>query len=208
MESSPKHCTGTHIIQDSGIGLDPRYKSNEVIFLTIETDRLALKPYVLDDLENYHQLMSTPLVWKYSTTTTHEDIEQSKQKLEQLIMGYINAIGFHALFDKSTNTFIGEAGILSFNKNANRCVIGYNLLPNFWNRGYATEISRLLINHAFDELRAERVEALAMKSNRASCRVLEKSGMIQEGILRNFTKINGIYYDVCYYGIIASDYKI
>jgi len=139
---------------------------------------------------------------------THEDILQSEQKLEKLIAGYANSsIGFHALFDKNENTYIGEAGVLSFNKNVDRCVTGYNLLPNFWGLGYATEISRALVSYAFDELHAERIEALAMKSNIASCKVLEKSGMVLEGILRNFTKIEGIYQDVCYYSIISDDYS-
>jgi len=68
-------------------------------------------------------------------------------------------------------------------------------------------ISKALITYAFDELHAQRVEALAMKANTASCRVLEKSGMTREGILKNFTKIDEIYHDVCYYGIIESEYK-
>ena len=112
------------------------------IALNIETKRLTLRPDTLDDIGNYHFLMSNPKIWEYSTATVHESIEQSKQKLESLIAGYSNdSIGFHALIDKSTNTFIGEAGILSFNKNVDRCVIGYNLLPNYWGLGYATEIN-------------------------------------------------------------------
>jgi len=187
-------------------GISPQI--NEVILLTIEMARLILSPYTLSDLNNYHQLMSNPNIWQYSTTSTHENIEQSKQKLEQLITGYENnQLGFQALLDKTSNTFIGEAGILSFNKNVDRCVIGYNLLSDFWNKGYATEISKALINHAFEKLHAGRVEALAMKANTASCKVLEKSGMMLEGTLRSFTKINGIYHDVCYYGIILEDYK-
>ena len=176
--------------------------------MALETKRLILRPYTPDDINNYHQLMSNPHIWEYSTTSTHTNLEQSKQKLEQLITGYENnSLGFHALIDKASNTFIGESGILSFNKTTDRCVIGYNLLPDFWGKGYATEISKALINHTFDDLHAQRVEALAMKANIASCRVLEKSGMTLEGTLRNFTKINGIYHDVCYYGIIESDYR-
>ena len=176
--------------------------------MTIETERLMLRPYNSGDLNDYHSLMSNHLVWEYSTTLPHEDIARSQQKLEQIIAGYENnPIGFHAFADKSTSTFIGEAGILSFNKNANRCVIGYNLLPEFWGMGYATEVSKALISYAFDKLNVERVEALAMKLNIVSCKVLEKSGMMLEGTLRNFTKINGVYQDVCYYGIVLADYK-
>ena len=176
--------------------------------MTVETKRLTLQPYTLSNLENYHRLMSNPHVWQYSTTSTHESLEQSKQKLEQLITGYTtNPLGFYALIDKTSNTFIGEAGVLSFNKATDRCVIGYNLLPGFWGKGYATETCKALIAYAFDKLHAQRVEALAMNANVASCRVLEKSDMTLEGTLRNFTKIDGIYHDVCYYGIIKSDYK-
>ena len=175
--------------------------------MVIETERLILKSYTLDDLNNYHLLMSNALVWEYSTNIPHENIAELRQKLEQTIEGYANnSLGFHALFDKNDGIFIGEAGILSWNKNADRCVIGYNLLPDFWGMGYATEISEALIKHAFDELHARRVEALAQKANIASCRVLEKSGMTLEGVLRNFMKKHGNYYDVCYYSIISGEY--
>lgn len=176
--------------------------------MIIETDRLLLKPYNFEDLDNYHKLMSNELVWTYSTNVTHDSIMQSEHKLKDLILSHCeNFIGFHALFDKSNTDYIGEAGILSYNPNANRCVVGYNLLPEFWRNGYATEINKALIDFAFEEIKVERVEALVQETNIASCKVLEKSGMHLEGILRNFTRVRGVYENVCYYSIITSDQK-
>ena len=83
-----------------------------------------------------------------------------------------------------------------------------NLLPDYWNLGYATEITKALVSYAFEDIGIERVEALAMSLNIASCKVLEKSGFTLEGILRHFTKIKDKYYDVCYYSIISSDFFI
>ncbi len=174
--------------------------------MIIETEGLILKPYEFNNINDYNTLMTNTLVWTYSTNIPHESILQSKEKLKELIQRYDNNfIGFHALFEKTKRVYIGEAGILSLNYNANRCVIGYNLLPDFWGKGYATEISKALTEYAFDELKVERVEALVQKSNIASCRVLEKSGLMLEGVLRHFAKIRGVYEDVCYYAIITPD---
>ena len=174
--------------------------------MILETARLKLKPYEIENLADFHRLMSSPLVWTYSTHNPHDTVSQSEQKLAELITKYTeDNIGFHALFEKETDMFVGEAGILSFNRTANRCVIGYNLLPDFWEKEHATEITAALINYAFGELKVERVEALAQKDNIASCKVLEKSGLQREGVLRHFSKIRDVYVDVCYYAMIASD---
>lgn len=134
------------------------------------------------------------------------DIDIIKNQLNELVINQEkNNIGFCAIFEKTSNNYIGEAGILSINKSADRCVIGYNLLPSFWNFGYATEITTALVKYAFNVLELERVEALAMQLNTASCRVLEKSGLLKEGILRHFTKIDECYHDVVYYGIVRAD---
>lgn len=177
--------------------------------MNLETEYLVLRNYNLEDLENYFELKSCNEVWKYSTYIPLADIIQAKDELKKNIsMQYLNESVFCALFEKVTNNYIGEAGIISVNKNANRCVVGYNLLPRFWNKGYATEITRCLIAYAFNNLKFERVEALADINNIPSCRVLEKSGMLREGVLKHFAKINNCYHDICYYGITIGDYFI
>ena len=54
--------------------------------------------------------------------------------------------------------------------------IGYWLGVPYWGHGYATEAARALIDHAFEDLGLERLEAGARVSNPASRRVLEKCG--------------------------------
>jgi len=54
--------------------------------------------------------------------------------------------------------------------------------------------------------KVERIEALVGCENVASTKVLEKSGFIQEGLLRNFAYINNRYSNVYYYGMIKKDY--
>ena len=175
--------------------------------MVLETERLLLKDYQTDNIDDYFKLKSTSEVWTYSTFTPLTDIEHAYYLLKELIVNRKNGkYDFMALCLKDSNKFIGEAGIIGYNPSANRCVIGYNLLPEFWNQGFATEITNRIVAYAFEELGIERIEALVLQSNIASCKVLEKSGFLLEGVLRNYNKSNNDYRNVCYYGIISSDF--
>jgi len=68
--------------------------------------------------------------------------------------------------------------------------IGYWLGVPFWGEGYATEAVRALIDHAFEDLAFERIEAGARVSNPASRRVLEKCGFQWSAVV--LTRIRAI----------------
>ena len=59
--------------------------------------------------------------------------------------------------------------------------LGYTLARAVWGRGYATELGRALLEHAFTALGAPRVVAQVEPENRASRHVLEKLGMTERG---------------------------
>lgn len=61
--------------------------------------------------------------------------------------------------------------------------IGYWLGVPYWGQGYATEVARALIDHAFGDLGLDRLEAGARVSNPASRRVLEKCGFQWSGVV-------------------------
>lgn len=158
-------------------------------------------------MDNVHRLKSDPLVWKFSSNTTVKGVDESRNYLRSVLDNYAeNKHDFQALFLKNTLEYIGEAGILSYRKPNNRAIIGYNLLPQHWNNGYATEIVKALVKYLFEEEQAERIEALALETNAASRKVLEKVNFTLEGVLRNYAFIENKYFNVCYYGIIKEDY--
>lgn len=174
----------------------------------LETERLILRNYRETDLVNLHTLKSNSLVWMYSDKEDLTDIEETQNHLDYTMQNYKNGkFDFQALFLKKTEEYIGEAGILSYRLNSNRGVIGYNLLPEYWGNGYATEIIKALVEYSFEKIKMERVEALVADGNVSSRRVLEKSGFILEGILRNYSRINNNYCNVYYYGMIRDEYR-
>jgi RimJ/RimL family protein N-acetyltransferase len=77
-------------------------------------------------------------------------------------------------------TIIGGCGIHVLSGGAPE--LGYWIGVPYWGHGYATEAARALLDHAFGELRHERLLGRARVSNPASRRVQEKCGFQWTGV--------------------------
>lgn len=73
--------------------------------------------------------------------------------------------------------------------------LGYKLDKELRNRGYMTMAVSMLVEYAFRTLKLHRIEANVMPRNLPSLRVLEKNGFVNEGISRDYLKINGVWED-------------
>jgi RimJ/RimL family protein N-acetyltransferase len=80
--------------------------------------------------------------------------------------------------------------------------LGYWIGVPYWGRGYATEAARRLVGFAFDTLGLNRVHASCFSRNRASARVLEKAGLVREGVLRRHVRRFGRFEDLTLYGLV------
>lgn len=168
----------------------------------LKTDRLLLTPYKSEDLNHLLSLRSNENVWLFSTNHASKSIEKAVLHLNAILKKYEkNEYAPYALF-KSDSTYIGEAGVYHGNPKCKKINIGYNLLPEFWGSGFATEITKAIIEWYFANTDVQRIEGTVLEDNVASRRVLEKSNMELEGILRKFTIIEGEYKNICYYSII------
>jgi ribosomal-protein-alanine N-acetyltransferase len=77
----------------------------------------------------------------------------------------------------SIHPLIGNCGIRLETAGAVQADMGYELAPEHWGKGYATEAARAMLDFGFRELGVQRVWAWCNAENRASSRVLEKLGM-------------------------------
>ena len=101
--------------------------------------------------------------------------------------------------------FIGEAGLSVTNDRFRMGEIYYNLLPEFWGQGFATEAVKTIIKFGFEELRLHRIEAGVTTDNQMSIKVLEKVGMTREGLKRKMLPIRGNWKDNYHYAILEED---
>lgn len=72
--------------------------------------------------------------------------------------------------------------------------------------GIGTKVTKIVLNYAFEVLEYHKVYLRVLDYNTRTIKCYEKCGFIKEGVDREGTLINGIYYSDIYMGIIKSDY--
>lgn len=92
-----------------------------------------------------------------------------------------HGFGWWAIRDPATGRFIGRGGLRRVTvDNAPEVEVGYALLPEFWNRGLATELSRVSVAQGFVRLGLSEIVGFTLPANRGSRRVMDKTGMRYE----------------------------
>lgn len=145
----------------------------------LQTERLTLRRFTEQDVDNLFRLNSDPEVMRYingGTPTPREEIQ------DEIIPFHLEAyrrsgrFGTWAAEARLTGKFLGW---FHFRPGPGEGIdLGYRLSRAVWNKGYATEGSRALIRKGFTELGVERVFGHTMAVNTASRRVMEKSGLL------------------------------
>lgn len=98
-----------------------------------------------------------------------------------------NLGGMNALIDKKTNLLIGQCGLLIQTvENEERLEIGYSILPEYWNCGYASEASQKCKNFAFENNYSDSLISIVHIDNINSEKVALKNGMKLEKKLNNY----------------------
>ncbi len=104
------------------------------------------------------------------------------------------------------NELLGSVSLRRFVRDR-RAELGYWLGADSWGYGYATEAAGALIDFGFAELGLSRIYAHVLEGNEASCRVLDKLGMINEGIRRQHVRKNRKLLDVVLFGMLRDEWE-
>lgn len=147
-----------------------------------ETERLILRELLPSDVDGMFELDSDPEVHKYLGNKIVTDKNQIAEVIDFVRQQYIdNGIGRWAVIEKSTNDFIGWAGLKYVteltNGRKNYYDLGYRLIRKYWGKGIATETAITSLDYAFNELKADEVYAAASCENIASNKILQKVGL-------------------------------
>jgi len=147
----------------------------------LETKRLVLRRFTMDDVDLVVALDSDPEVMRYITGGTPTPREEIVDFYLPAWLSYYErfaGFGFWAAQAKHTGEFLGWFHFRPSPQGALDDVeLGYRLRRSAWGQGYASEASRALIARGFTELGARRVFASTMVVNTASRRVMEKAGL-------------------------------
>jgi RimJ/RimL family protein N-acetyltransferase len=147
----------------------------------LETERLVLRRFTADDVDNLVDLDSDPEVMRFINggIPTPRDVIQN-EILPRFLRDYerFAGYGYWAAIEKTSGGFLGWFGFRPPDGGSPGDVeLGYRLRKSVWGHGYATEAARALIRNGFIELGVQRVFATTYQDNLASRRVMEKAGL-------------------------------
>ncbi|MBT28505.1 MAG: hypothetical protein CMO01_02510 [Thalassobius sp.] len=139
------------------------------------SDRILFKKYIHQMLPEYKRQSMNYETMKYITGKALNEEECTKRfDFVMEVNGRHNEFGYYAVIDKSTNTSIGLGKIVLMSKEC--AEIGYALLPEFWRKGYGSEITKSLINYALQFENLNELIGIINPLNEASKMLLMKYG--------------------------------
>lgn len=160
-------------------------------------ERVTLRSLTSDDLDSFYLWASDPEVAKTMTWEAYTSRVEAKKFL-------IETVENHPWFKAICVDGIPVGSItLAQGKGCASCraELGYVLAKAYWGKNIATRAVKQAIEIGFSDLEIHRIEAFVDPDNIASQRVLVKSGMLCEGLLKNYTVFKGSARDRFIYSI-------
>lgn len=174
----------------------------------IETTRLRLRQYALDDLDNLAQILSNPEVMRYSPEgpILKDKVKEVTQEALKFFIKHWKQHGFGvwAVIYKQTGQLVGHCG-LNFLPNGPEVEVLYRFDQRYWNQGIATEATKASLRYGFEEVKLDRIVAITAPEHIASRRVMEKAGLKYEKVTRFYTRFYNL--DVVYYAFSKEDWQ-
>ena len=131
--------------------------------------------------------------------------EQTAGWLKYFLDGWENfGFGWWAVVLKENGMLIGHCG-LQFIHVTPEVEVTYGLAKEYWRRGLASESARACLRYGFEELKLERIYALADPGNTGSHRVMERVGMSYDRT--EYYKDDLYEGDLIYYVIAREDHR-
>lgn len=180
----------------------------------LETERLILRIFELEDTEEFftqvrasYDSLSQYIHWTVETDTL--------EKMERFVRSqrarfFRRDDLFYLIIEKESDAMVGYAGMGLNRPQASCFELGYSLFDHDIGKGYATEASKALINLAFEQLKANRVEIVAQRDNTPSRAVAERLGFQFELYLRSheWDAAHTRLVDLAFYSLIRPEYEV
>lgn len=173
--------------------------------LTLEDNRILLRPMEMEDIPELLAMTSSKEVWKFYThdLSTHQgflDWAEPHFKGERLQF---------SITDKLSGLMVGATAFGNFSPRDSRLEIGWTWMgKNFQGKGINPLVKRLMLAYCFDDLELERVEFKKDVLNVQARKSLKNIGAIEEGVLRSHTLMTQQRRrDTIYYSILKSEWQ-
>ncbi|SMF79353.1 ribosomal-protein-alanine N-acetyltransferase [Paenibacillus uliginis N3/975] len=175
-------------------------------FPTIETERLILRQLRPEDSVDLYNYFSKDEVTEFYDLDSFTELQQAESLIRIFNDRFITQQGIRwGITLKTEDKVIGTCGFHNWSKKHFKAEIGYELSPEYWGIGVMTEVLREVINFGYKELELNRIEAFTYPDNIKSRKLLEKSGLSEEGYLKKYYYVKQRFVDAVIFSIIKEE---
>ena len=181
--------------------------------LELSGDIVSIRPYEdtdaqeLLDLRFRNREFFRP--FEPSTVVIPTTIQEQLVRLTAERLDWDEGRGYvFGIFRKSDSLLVGRIAFSHISRAAwQNAVMGYFIDSDQNGNGFATEAARLALRFAFEHAGLHRVQAGVMPRNIPSIRVVQKTGMRDEGTALRYLEINGVWEDHTIFAITREEWK-
>ncbi|MEW5924322.1 MAG: GNAT family N-acetyltransferase [Candidatus Zixiibacteriota bacterium] len=175
---------------------------------TLETERLILRSFTLDDAAVVTELAGAYEIAYNTLLIPHpykEEMARNWISTHQPELEADHTLTY-AITHKQEGYLIGAIG-LNIERVKDPAEIGYWIGTPYWNKGYCTEAAQAVVQYGFDRLHLHQIYATHFARNQASAKVMQKLGMKFICRLPQWVKKWDEYIDLDLYTILRDEYR-
>ena len=177
-------------------------------FPNIETKRLVLRSFTIQDAEELFKIRSDDRVTKYLDRDNHKTVEESQKMIEGILQSFKNKGGINwIILERASSEIAGYIGYWNLIKENVRAEIGYVLKPEYWGKGYISEALSKVLEFGFNEFKLHSIMGNVNPQNERSIKLLERFGFKKEAHFREDYLYNGKYIDSIIYCLLETDFS-
>ena len=142
----------------------------------METERTILRYITQEDFEEILEMYGEPDTFKYIAPALNKTREWYINFLQTRIDQVTNGSGYHWVArSKENNEFMG---LMNLNPIAgtDKVQVGFQLRREYWNQGYASELTKRVLEFGFDDTGLRVIYGVFDKENTASLKIFQKFG--------------------------------
>jgi ribosomal-protein-alanine N-acetyltransferase len=177
--------------------------------LILRTERLVLREFTADDWAATFAYQADPRYLRF-----YEREGVTERQSQAMVHMFILWQGEQprsraqlAITLANTGELIGNVGVRRETAEDPVADMGFELSPEHWGRGYASEAARAMVDWGFGAWGLERIHAHCVSENAASARVLERAGLRLEARLRDHQFFKGRFWDLSLYGLLRAEWE-
>jgi ribosomal-protein-alanine N-acetyltransferase len=172
----------------------------------METDRLYLRVQTTDLLKDVLK-QGTDEQLNFFGLHDKDQLKKVLTKIERKLSNSTLDWKKWHLIEKASGIVIGNCGFHNWLADHDRAELGYFLHDDFRNKGFMIEALDSVIQHGFNKMNLNRIEAFISPDNLPSIKLITKLGFVQEGLLREHYKHENQIHDSFVYSLLKSEWK-